>query len=175
MSARVWRRRRRKRGGGDIRRLQDLVHALWPQCALYQVSHCDGADEGAETGILTLLLGGALFEDLCWTEGRLQAALSAGHAGCTGQHGEHTMVLLAQLKQNKSPGCAREGIVVDRASDSKRRGGMEWVGWIGSFANDPSQSGTAVNKSSPTFHGLFAMTAAKRWELGFTARDSWQN
>lgn len=52
---------------------------------------------------------------------------------------------------------------------------MGWVGWIGSFANDPSQSGTAVNKSSPTFHGLFAMTAAKRRELGFTAQDSWQN
>jgi hypothetical protein len=78
--------------------------------------------------------------------------------------------------KNKSPGCAREGIVVDRASRLKKEGGMGWVGWIGSFANDPSQSGTAVNKSSPpTFHGLFAMTAAKRRELGFTAHDSWQD
>lgn len=55
----------------NIRRLQNLVHALGAKCALHQITDGDGANEGAETGILTLLLCGALLEDLGGTEGSL--------------------------------------------------------------------------------------------------------
>lgn len=54
-----------------IRRLHDLVHALGAQGALDQITDGYGADECGETGILTLLFGGAVLEDLCWAEGRL--------------------------------------------------------------------------------------------------------
>jgi len=54
--------------GKNIRRLQNLVHALGAKCALYQITNGNGADEGAEAGILALLLGCALLEDLGWAE-----------------------------------------------------------------------------------------------------------
>lgn len=52
--------------------MQDLVHALGAECALYQVANGDGTDEGSETGILALLLCGALLEDLGGAERRLR-------------------------------------------------------------------------------------------------------
>lgn len=55
-----------------IRRLHDLVHALWAQRALDQIADCYGANEGGETGILALLFCGAVLEDLGWAEGRLR-------------------------------------------------------------------------------------------------------
>lgn len=54
-----------------IPRLHDLVHALGAQCALDQVTHGYGANKRGKTGILALLFGGAVLEDLCWAEGRL--------------------------------------------------------------------------------------------------------
>lgn len=48
----------------SIRRLKDLVHALGTEGALDEVANGNGADESRETGILSLLLCGALLEDL---------------------------------------------------------------------------------------------------------------
>jgi hypothetical protein len=59
----------------NIRRLQDLVHALGAQGALHQVADGDGADEGAEAGILSLFLRRALLEDLGGAERRLQCSV----------------------------------------------------------------------------------------------------
>ena len=47
-----------------LRRLENLVHSLGTQGALYQIANGNGADKGGETGILALLLGGPLLEDL---------------------------------------------------------------------------------------------------------------
>lgn len=51
-------------GRGNVRRLQDLVHALRAQCALDQVADGDGSYERGETRILTLLLGDIVRKDL---------------------------------------------------------------------------------------------------------------
>lgn len=49
---------------GHSRRLKDLVHAFGTKSALDQVTDGDGTDKGSETRILTLLLNGALLENL---------------------------------------------------------------------------------------------------------------
>jgi hypothetical protein len=60
----------------NVRRLQDLVHALRPKCALHQVTNGDGADESREAGILTLFLCRPLLEDLGGAKRRLQWLLA---------------------------------------------------------------------------------------------------
>jgi hypothetical protein len=54
-----------------VRRLENLVHAFGSQSAFYQVANSDGANEGGEASILTLLLCCPLLEYLSWAERRL--------------------------------------------------------------------------------------------------------
>lgn len=56
----------------DVRGLEDLVHAFRTESALDEIANGNGADESVKTGILALLLGGALFKDLVGVE-RLHA------------------------------------------------------------------------------------------------------
>lgn len=51
-------------GRPHVRRLQDLVHALGAQGALHEIAHRDGAHKGRQPGVLALLLGDILGEDL---------------------------------------------------------------------------------------------------------------
>lgn len=75
-----------------IRRLEDLVHSLGTEGALHEITNGDGADEGGETGILTLLLGGAFLEDLGGIEGLQRACQWATRLGEGGVHARLTIV-----------------------------------------------------------------------------------
>lgn len=63
-----------------VRRLHDLVHAFGTQSALDQVTDSYGSDKRGETGILALLLGGTLLEDLGRAEGRLHSGQSVSRS-----------------------------------------------------------------------------------------------
>ena len=54
--------------GGNIRRLQDLVHTLGSKSALHQIANGNSSDEGGQPGVLALLLRRAFFEYLGWAE-----------------------------------------------------------------------------------------------------------
>lgn len=48
-----------------VRRLQNLIHSLGTEGALDEVTDGNSAHEGRQTGILALLLGDIVGEDLC--------------------------------------------------------------------------------------------------------------
>jgi hypothetical protein len=49
--------------GHATNRLQDLVHAFWPQRSLYKISDCDRSNERRHAGTLALVHCGAIVQD----------------------------------------------------------------------------------------------------------------
>lgn len=93
--------------GKHIRGLQNLVHALGAQSTLHQVANGYRADEGSETGILALLFGGAVLEDLGWVEGSLRqdavsiSACMGGVKTLMGGGGDFMSIPLLSLVQKE--------------------------------------------------------------------------
>lgn len=61
----------------NVHRLHDLVHALWPEGALDEISDGDGADKGRQTGILTFFFRHVVSEYLRGIVEGLRAVSSA--------------------------------------------------------------------------------------------------
>lgn len=59
-------------GGANLRRLEDLVHALGSKSTFHQIAYGNGANKRRQTRILALLLGRAFVKNLRRLE-RLQS------------------------------------------------------------------------------------------------------